>query len=298
MNQPQQEGARPQILDLTPNFLGFWEEAKDRSREAQEELWYDRYEKPFREIFALTGGRHGNAAHLPTALARFPAIVPALPGVAASVRPVIEELIPALCGLFELPALELRWVLLVGMFWADGWVGELDGIPTCFISVEHLVHATPARAKLLLGHEAAHVAHAACLGREWDALSTIGHQLFLEGLAIAASARLVPGLAPAMYSWLGLTQTVRGQDLDAWTAQCETAWVHERAHLSQQLSSNDQATFARYFLQAPPDFPERMGYWAGWHLVADLLRQYPFAELARWTPRQIDALIRTSSIRS
>jgi predicted Zn-dependent protease DUF2268 len=296
MNQTRQGRSQAPFIDLIPNFLDFWEAARDRPLVEQQRLWYERYEAPHHELFALADGRHGNPEHLPSVLAQFPVIAPALPGVAAQVEGIIAELTPALCALFGLPHLDLRWVLLVGMFWSDGWVVELDGIPTCFIAVEHLAHATPARARLLLGHEAAHVAHAASLGQGWHELTTIGHHLFLEGVATVASARVVPGRDPAAYAWLGLTHTMRGLGLDAWTVQCEAAWPHERVRLQQQLLTDDRETFARYFLQAPPHLPERMGYWIGWHLVTDLLRQYPFTELVRWSPQLIQSRIRTTSI--
>lgn len=282
------------FIDLIPDFLGFWEAAWDAPPAEQQRLWYERYEAAHCKLFALTDGRHGNAEHLPSALMRFPAIAPELPRAAAQVQAIIDDLIPALCALFDLPHLDLRWVLLVGMFWSDGWVVDVDGVPTCFIAVEHLVHAAPPRAQLLLGHEAAHVAHATCLGASWHDLETIGHHLFLEGLATVATAHLVPGLEPATYAWLGLTETIRGLSLEAWAAQCEVAWPHERIQIQRQLFGNDRATLARSFLQAPPDIPERLGYLIGWHLVSELVRHHSLADLARWSPQQIHEHLHTA----
>ncbi len=179
--------------------------------------------------------------------------------------------------------------MLVGMFWSDGWVVPLDGHPTCFIAVELLAQSTPARAAILLAHEAAHVAHAACLGEGWGRLETLGHELFVEGLATVASARIVPGDAAATDLWAGLDRTPRGLRTAAWSARCEASWPLLRAQLRRELDSTDPERIASYVLgsKAPPDRLERVGYFAGFRLVDDLARAHTIAELGRWSAERI-----------
>jgi hypothetical protein len=276
-----------QLIDLTPDFLAFWDAAQGRSPAKQQRLWYERYEFPHQKLFAQCGGRHGNAAALPAALARYPSLVPHLPATVAEVRAAIARTGPAVAALFGLERLDLRSVLLVGMFWSDGWIAEVEGVPTCFIAVEYLTPAAEPRVGLLLAHETAHIAHAMCLGAAWDELETVGQHLFLEGLATVASAHLVPGYDPATYAWLGLAHTPRGLTLDEWTAACTAAWPRVKSLLRQDVAAVDPAVFAPYFLQAPADLPERIGYFAGWQLVAAFAQEHAVAELARWPPQRI-----------
>jgi hypothetical protein len=141
-----------QLIDLTPHFLAFWEKAQDRTLEEQQRLWSERYESPHQHLFAVCGGRHGTPEVLPAALRQFPGIVPHLPETIAQVRAAIERAGPTPATLFAFDQLDLRWVLVVGMFWSDGWVFEIDGQPTCFIAVEMLTPAEAARIAILLAH--------------------------------------------------------------------------------------------------------------------------------------------------
>lgn len=285
------------ITDLTPDFLAFWEVARGRPTDEQYRLWSERYEEPNARFFAACGGRHGNPAALPAAWQRFPALIPDLPGRVAAIRTTLNATEPALATLFALDRLDLNWVLLVGMFWADGWVAAIDGQPTGFIAVEMLHQGYP-RADILIAHEAAHVAHAACLGADWDDLTTLGQTLFIEGLATLASTRLVPGFEDAGYLWLGLDRTPGGQLPRDWLTACERAWPEIEARLRDDLAATDLAVIAPYVTgeQGPADLPARVGYYAGFRLVSELARSAPIAELARWPPGQIqEAMTRSLS---
>lgn len=279
------------ITDITPDFFRLWEAAEATSREEQRRLWYALYEERHHGLFSRCGDRHGTPAALPAALTRFPGIVPLLPQTIARVRAALERTGPELGKLFALDQLASRWVLLVGMFWSDGWVVDVDGQRTGFIAVEMLAAAPPFRTEILLAHEAAHVAHAACLGPGWDELTTLGHGLFLEGLATLASARLVPGHDEATYLWTGLERTQqRKLTMAEWLEACAAAWPSARARLRDHLHETDPASSAPYFLgdRAPPELPERVGYFAGYRLVSALAREHPIAELARWPAERID----------
>lgn len=276
-----------QLIDLTSEFFAFWEEARDRSPEEQRRLWYACYEDRHRQLFSRCGDRHGNAEALPQALDRFSNVVPQLPETIAQVRAAIDQSEPALTRLFALDRLALHWVLLVGMFWSDGWVVEVEGEPSIFIAVEMITPATPPRIELLLAHEGAHIAHARC--SPWDDLETLGHGLFVEGLATVASAQLVPGYGETTYLWAGLETTWHGQSLLDWLQACQRVWPRVAADLRRDLDSTERAIQDPYFLgsKAPEALPERIGYFAGWRLVSALAAEYSLAALARWSPERI-----------
>lgn len=275
------------ITDITSDFFAFWERAEELAPAEQHRLWYELYEAPHDNLFPHCGDRHGTPAALPAALERFPSAVPHMRDVLPLIRTAIERTGPEIAELFALDRLDLRSVLLVGMFWSDGWVVDVDGHPTCFIAVETIGSAT--RANLLLPHEAAHVAHAACLGGEWAALDTLGCDLFLEGLATLASARIVPSHDETTYLWAGLERTWHGVSMPEWLAHCETSWPIVRSRLLRDISSKDPEVTAPYVLgdRAPQDQPARMGYFVGLRLVSALARKHAIAELARWPAERV-----------
>ncbi len=104
-----------------------------------------------------------------------------------------------------------------------------------------------------------------------------------------ASAQLLPGYDEATYLWAGKETTWRGQSLSDWIEDCQRVWPQVASDLRRDLDSTDHAIQNPYFFgnQAPKELPERVGYFAGWRLVSGLAATNPLAELARWSPGQI-----------
>jgi hypothetical protein len=276
------------VRDVTPDFFAFWSRARGRSPDEQRQLWYELYEEPNRELLALCGGRHGNPEVLPAALARFPNDLQRVRETLPVLRAAIERTDPELARLFALDRLDLHWVLLVGMYWSDGWVVQLDGLPTCFIAVEML--DSPLRAEILLPHEAAHVTHQARLGSHYADLTTLGDSVFVEGLATLASSHMAPGFSEVAYLWAGLERTpLRGLPVSDWLAHCEASWPALQSRLLRELHDTSPERTAAYFLgsRTPEDLPERIGYFAGYRLVSALAKEHPIADLARWPSERI-----------
>jgi hypothetical protein len=216
--------------------------------------------------------------------------VPQLPETIAQARKAIERIAPELAQLFALDQLDLHWVLLVGMFRSVGWVVEVDGHPTCFLALEMLTPTTPPQIPILVAHEGAHLAHAACLGPIWATMQTLGDELFVEGVALRASAQLVPGYDAATYVWSGRATTWRGERLADWLRACDHAWPQVVARLLHQgLEATGSSALAPFFVvnHTPADLPELTGYFAGWRLVSTLAAGHALTELARWSPTQI-----------
>ncbi len=250
---------------------------------------------------ALAGSVRGAAPHLfeayyrrqakpddlEAALAKFAETAPRLQAGLPALQRDIERVTPALAYLFAAPDVDLRWVLMVGLFSADGWVDLVDGEPVCFCAVESVEDLD--RAEVLLAHEAADVGHERCQPRGWQGMDTIGHALFLEGLAVLASARVTPGADEGEYLWPGRRRTPGGQAVREWLAECEAGWADARAALLGDLHREDEETFAAYFLGRRPreNVPIRVGYFVGYRLLAALAEDHPIAEMARWPARRV-----------
>lgn len=275
------------VLDLTPDFFRFWHVADGRAPAEQAALWQELYEAPHRPHFVASEGRHGNTAQLFYALRRYGPDFDRIREMKEVVSETITSTEPAVASLFALDLFTMRWVLLVGMYWADGWVAEIEGEPISYIALELL--EAPVRAEILLPHEAAHVAHATALGDEWKNLTTLADGLFLEGLATLASASIAPGYDEAAYLWAGLTETPRGVRVQDWLAECEAHWSVLNDQLRQHLAATDPAIYAPWFHgeHARPDLPQRYGYFAGYRVLQRLAEEHAIAELARWPTTRI-----------
>lgn len=275
------------IEDATPDLLAFWSHAEGRPPAEQAALWHERYATPHRALLTASGGRHGGPDELAPALARFPHVVPRIGENAPRLRTAIDRVGLDLARRFAVEEMDLRWALLVGLFWSDGWFALVDGVPTCFLAVELTEHVR--LAEVAIAHEAAHALHRACTPGGLDDLAQVGDLLYIEGLAVLASTQVVPGVSEGSHLWPGRSETVDGEDVAARVAVCEAAWPDLRARLLRDLTSTDWDTDAAYFPgdRAEHGLPMRSGYFADYRLVAALADGRPLAEMARWPATRI-----------
>ena len=275
------------VLDLTPDFFRFWQAADAQAPAERAARWQELYEAPHRPHFAASEGRHGTMDHLSHALERYAVDLDRIRQMKEVVSGAIASTEPAVANLFALDHFTMRWVLLVGMYWSEGWVAKIDEQPISYIALELL--EAPVRAEILVPHEAAHVAHATALGDEWQNLTTLADGLFLEGLATLASGSVAPGYDEAAYLWAGLTETPRAVSVHDWLAECEALWSVLNDQLRQHLASTDPAIYAPWFYgeDARPELPQRYGYFAGYRMLQRLAEEHTIAELARWPSTRI-----------
>ena len=278
------------LRDTTPDFAHFWDAAHGAPPDVQAAAWA-KYEQRHADLFAASGGRLGGVDYLSAAMPRYARDRARMAQIRAQLPALITDAADRLGALFGLDALPVRWVLAVGTYWSDGWVCELDGQPTVVIALEMLDSLR--HAHLLVAHEVAHLAHAQAAGPTWDGLVTLADGLFLEGLAVCASAHLVPHQTASTYLWAGISATPTGESLDAWLGRCEAAWPEIRQRVHRDLERTDQETITTWFLgdKAGADMPMRAGYAAGYWLVSRLARDVPIAELARWDSQRINRAI-------
>jgi uncharacterized protein YjaZ len=181
---------------------------------------------------------------------------------------------------------------MVGLFRSDAWVDSMAGEPVCFCAVEYVDDL--GRADVLLAHEAAHVFHERCHPDRLAEMDTVGHALFLEGLAILASAQVVPGSDEAGYLWAGKRRVPSsGQGVGEWLIECEAGWPELRNRLLRDLQSEEREDYATWFLgrRKNDDLPNRAGYFVGFRLLGQLGERHTVAEMARWPARRAHAEI-------
>jgi hypothetical protein len=280
------------IDDTTPTFLAYWDQAAGLSVAEQRRLWHEWYEASHPEVFSAYYRRHGRVSDLETALARFPEEVPRLRQGIATLKRGIEATAARLGGIFAAPDVDLRWVLMVGLFSSDGWVDWVADEPVCFCAVEYVEDLK--RADVLLAHEAAHVFHVRCNPERCAEMETVGHALFLEGLAVHASAQVVPGADEAGYLWAGKRRVpANGQGVGDWAVECEAKWPQLRESLLRELRSEEEEVYAAWFLgrRVRQVVPVRAGYFVGYRLLAELGERHSIADMARWSAARVLAEI-------
>lgn len=237
------------------------------------EAWTDTYEAAHPAVFATYHRSWGLHDRCLAAAADVPRQAATLPVVEARARRLAEHAERS----FRAARLiddDLDVVLLVGGHTSDGWVTELDGRDTIFLALEFL--GDPPYDGVLVSHEAFHVAHARHGAGGWPEDGAAS--LFQEGLAVAVSRELHPGLPDSAYLW---------------SDDAHGSWVEECAELGPELAarmlgaldtSYDDEVVRALFTggHRQPGLPVRAGYWLGDMVMRSLLEETPSDELIEW----------------
>ena len=156
--------------------------------------------------------------------------------------------------------------LLVGLFSSDGRVTDFRGRRTLFLAVEYV----PPYETVFFVHECAHLVHRAA-GFDGD---TVAAAVVAEGLAVAVSAELEPGLDEAVYLWMR-------DGREDWLRECVAREEELRARLRADLDSEDAGVYASCFLGRPNEsgLPARSGYFVAHRWIRKL--RVPFPELVQ-----------------
>jgi hypothetical protein len=258
------------LTTTVPDYLALAAIDDDSRRAA---AWTDAYEAAHPAVFATyhrSWGRHDRCL---ASVADVPRQAPTLPVVESRARRLAEHAERSFrsAGLIDD---DLDVVLLVGGHTSNGWVTDLSGQETMFLALEFL--GDPPYDGVLVSHEAFHVAHLRHGAGGWPEDGAAS--LFQEGLAVAVSRALHPGLPDSAYLW-------NDDDHDDWVAEC-AAMAPELAARALGLldTSYDDPRVRGFFTgdHAVPDLPVRAGYWLGDWVLRDLMTQTPSDELIVW----------------
>jgi hypothetical protein len=248
----------------------------------RETAWTEVYEAAFPEIFETYHSAWGKHERCLASAADVPAQASAIAANETRAR--------GLVGLAEtsfrsegLLTDDLDVVLLVGGHTSDGWVTELGDTVTLFLAMEFL--ADPPYDGVLVSHEAFHVAHARHGAATWP--EDCAASLFQEGIAVAISREIHPGLADSAYLWF--------DDAHAdWVRECELARTAIARRAIDHLDTSYEEPAARALftmLETEKELPPRAGYWLGDLLLRRLLARHPSSDLLAWDHGQARAAL-------
>ncbi|MER7334726.1 MULTISPECIES: hypothetical protein [unclassified Micromonospora] len=179
----------------------------------------------------------------------------------------------------------IQAVVMVGLGQANGWVGSVRDEPTLFLGVEHMPE--PPFDVVLALHELVHLLHMRRSAHDWP-FDRVDADLFREGLAVHATARLLPGVSPSGHLWFRA-------DAKAWIDRCAGMAATLRRRALQELDRTDVS--GRWFSGAvdrPGELPGRCGYWLGWQLLDQILGSEPIEAALGWSLPEAAAHLRTA----
>ena len=176
-------------------------------------------------------------------------------------------------------------VVMVGLGQANGWVALVQGEPTLFIGVERMPQ--PPFDIVLALHELVHLMHIHRSAYDWPH-DRVDADLFREGLAVHATARLMPEVSPSGHLWFRA-------DAQAWIDRCVEMAATLRSRALQELDRTDVS--GHWFggaIDRPGELPGRCGYWLGWQLLDRILGPEPIEAALDWSLPEAAARLRTA----
>ncbi|KKJ93844.1 hypothetical protein LQ51_28970 [Micromonospora sp. HK10] len=176
-------------------------------------------------------------------------------------------------------------VVMVGLGQANGWVASVQGEPTLFIGAEQL--PKPSFDIVLALHELVHLAHVRRSTHDWPA-NRVDADLFREGLAVHATARLLPEVPPSGHLWFSA-------DAQPWIERCAGMAARLRSRALRELDRTDVSE--QWFsgaMDRPGGLPGRCGYWLGWQLLDQILGPEPIEAALDWSLPEAAARLRTA----
>ncbi len=191
----------PRILDTAPDFDAFARSAFLESPTIREQLWEERYEAAYPEVFAAFYDRHGSTENRGTLVRDLSTVRKRVLEAAPVERRLIEEVEPAVQEALGVPATPSpQHVLLVGSFSTNADVGLLNDEVALFHCLEWF-HSEDGM-RVLVAHEDSHAWHQIAL-QTTPPEEDPAWMAFYEGVAIAASRAVVPDRPDEDYFWYG-----------------------------------------------------------------------------------------------
>jgi hypothetical protein len=285
LSAPNPQGAvhSLEIVDSVKRFRAFYVEAVATPLDegARWALWKKQY-----GIAAVPPGPDGDKMArllLDSAWAKYPALMPKIPGLQKEAEADAHEAFEKINELFETKGTQIhsRLVLYVGQFDDNAYtVPPMDGhVATVMMPIE----AVPLR--LLLAHELTHSVHIQLANVRNSFGAPIGETMFLEGLAMRTAQRVFPGSPETAY-------TEMADDKD-WLGGCYRKQDAVLASILPDLDKSGREIAMKYTFGQGNNGMHREAYCAAWIVMGKLLNAgRTFPELARIPESQMVGTIK------
>lgn len=276
------------VLSTVPAYLGL---ASVPAGPERVRAWADRYEAAYPDVFSAYYRGFGSPEGRKEAAEHVDILAPEVGERCQRVRHLLDitqdEFVQR--GLLA-PDVVVSAVLLVGTSHSDAWVDVFRGVPTLFVALETLIDEV--RSELLIVHEFVHVAQLlhqlpAFMARP-GLRDTVGIRVWAEGLAVATSRIVRPGLGDLAYYSV---------DDAGWVQRCRAQQQVLARTIADNLTRTDpRLVYALCGVKTNETWPSRAGYWIGDMIVQEeLSRGATIQDLLTWNPDRITEALRTST---
>ncbi len=254
----------PRTIDTMAGFEAFARKAALETPFMREALWKERYEAAHPDVFEAFYATHGSPTGRAAVVRELARVRQKAEEAAPVVREAVKTVEASLPDLLGLPADRSPvHVLMVGTFTTNAAVGRLGDDVAVFHCLEWFQTAEGARA--LVAHETTHAWHELNMGE--PSPSDAAWTAFYEGIAVAASRALFPGLNELDYFWYG------HPEVEAWLPWCQEHHADLLDHFTASIDATD--TYETYFGGGMIEGQWRVGFYLADQIVKAIDRPLP-----------------------
>lgn len=281
------------ILNVTNDFLNYYEIAKDLSYEDKVKVWRELYEDKNMDIFVEAL----KIAHIfyqdykledsyEYAFENYEKAYNKILNVSEEIDGKILNTVNRCVELFQVKDEEIEsldYVVFVGLFMADGWNTIVKGKSTTFFAIENM----PVKEEvtnIFLAHEITHGFHTSLV--KFNDKGSMAESLFLEGFATVASEWIIKGHEEELYLLCG------AKEEENWLNKCVASFAKFKDDIKNNLENENDEYRALYFGGRSEGIPYKAGYVYGYYMIKDLLKEYSFSEMIRWDKERIKDEVR------
>lgn len=268
------------VISTVPEFLRV---ATVSDPDVRRRLWVEQYEQSFPAVFTSYYAGWGSTRRRADAADRAPLWALRVGAREDRLRPAIQR---AREQLQEkgFGRAEFDTVLMVGVGTSNGWATLLDGWPTLFLALEMM--NDDVGDEVVAIHEAMHAVHLALLGPERQWSGKFVYDFAAEGLAVAASRILHPGLSDSEYLWFAAGQ-------EDWIADCQRqrAAIRSTVYSLADAGEDDETVNGLLTMHKRADLlPARCAYWLADQMTQDWLSTgKTLLDIATMTTHEVSA---------
>lgn len=260
--------ARLKVVDLTPAFLTFYDQALNADPETRWGLWNQHY--GYAAVPPTEEGKRMARRLLDQSFDRYPEALTAIRAGAAGYPLPLQQMLDATAAVLQFDRdLEIQVTLFVGNFEGNAFAANVGGKVYISLPVESRPELRPA----LVPHELAHALHMPLSNAPEGWLRSVAMSAMQEGIAIWTSMAVVPGRPEVDYI---------AEEDETWVQSCRERERLIVRGMRPHLAEVSHEALMRFVMGPGPSGLRREVYWAGYRAVGRLLEQgWTLAQLAR-----------------
>lgn len=252
------------IIDITPGFLQFYDSAIIEKADPQRrwQLWQELY-----GFAAVPPGEEGQKMArtlLDSAWLKYPKFIERISKGASVLQPsplfILRDVVTLLNIDTAKHPIKIIITVFVGGFEKNAFAYSRNGVPAIAIPVE----MDDKDLHLTMAHEIVHAVHTitANLSKSWE--RSIAQTVLMEGLAMKATEKLIPGLKHEVYLHA---------HSDTWLSEADKHQIDILKGIQNHLNDSSSEVTSKFLFGNGTTGTMREAYYAGWIIVGYLEKQ-------------------------